>query len=440
VFLADHSVIGERYFRVESVSEHPLVLADQLIGNPGIADRQAGQFRHIAIAPRVQPRAPWMAASVAFLLEPPDLISLRREFGNARLDLVSAVAEPLHRRFFLDHHPRGFEIKQPHTDLVDARHVLDLDRGLALLDGDLLLKRLCVRCINRAQLGLACDSGALFLDAEHLLEVIEVPLGDLFVVSQPLAEDLRLDLQPPPRGFFFRSQVLGEILSFGLLNLLLPVRQAYLQLADDVLPCLARECDPLLVAALVGKCGPFRICLLDFGHVSSETRQPTPARFFKRPCALALYIKLLLPDLGRPLQRFEVWFTAGFDGDPRAFVGPRLLAGQQTVAGDQFADLVVGHALLAKGVNAGPAAQKLIAQRLPLHLVEAGLKLILGVLPLRVDAEARADHAHREQCVWVKARELERGDRLRERHDPVGQGVGSQHCRHPQRCLAELLE
>src|SRR5579884_1803669 len=180
---------------------------------------------------------------------------------------------------------------------MDARHVLDLDRSLALLDRDLLFQCLGVGCFDCAQLGLARDSGALLLDAEHLLEVIQVALGDLFVVSQPLAEEMRLDLEPPPRGFFLRGQVLGEILAIGLLDLLLPIRQTLAQLADDVLPCLAREGDPLLVAALVDKCGPLADLLLDFGYVSSETRQPTPARFFKRPCALALYIELLLPDL-----------------------------------------------------------------------------------------------------------------------------------------------
>jgi hypothetical protein len=96
--------------------------------------------------------------------------------------------------------------------------------------------------------------------------------------------------------------------------------------------------------------------------------------------------------------------------------------------------------LLAQGVDARPAAQQFFSQRLPLHLVEASLKLILRVLPLRVDGKARADDADRKQRIRVDARELERGDGLRQRHNFVGQGVGRQDARNPQRHFAELLE
>ena len=156
--------------------------------------------------------------------------------------------------------------------------------------------------------------------------------------------------------------------------------------------------------------------------------------------ALVLDLQLALAYLRGPLQRFEVRLLACRDGDLRAFVGPRLCARQQTVAGDQFADLVVRHPLLTQRFDAGLAAEELLAERLALHLVELRLKPLLGGFPVVVDDSARRDHARGEQRVGIQARQIQRRDRPRQRHDPVGQRVGRERPRDPQRNFAELRQ
>jgi hypothetical protein len=108
---------------------------------------------------------------------------------------------------------------------VDPRKVLDLDRRLALLDSQLLLEGLGIRGIERPQLGFTRDPGTRLLDAEHLLQMIEVPLRNLLLVGQPLGEDLLVEFHPPPRGFLFRGQIFGEVLAVRVLDFLLPVAQ-----------------------------------------------------------------------------------------------------------------------------------------------------------------------------------------------------------------------
>jgi len=132
----------------------------------------------------------------SLLLLAADLLALLGEFGNARLDLVGTVAQPAQIGFLFQDHARGLEIKQPLLDLVDALKILDLDRSLALLEGQLLLDRLRVRGLGLAQLGVAHPAGPLELEAVDLLGVLKRPARGILLVIEPALVKLGLPSQP----------------------------------------------------------------------------------------------------------------------------------------------------------------------------------------------------------------------------------------------------
>jgi len=55
LFLRDNAVIRERDFGIKAVSQHALIISDQLVVDPYILQREAGQLCNIAIVPRIEP-------------------------------------------------------------------------------------------------------------------------------------------------------------------------------------------------------------------------------------------------------------------------------------------------------------------------------------------------------------------------------------------------
>ena len=148
------------------------------------------------------------------------------------------------------------------------------------------------------------------------------------------------------------------------------------------------ECLPSPRAFLRRHLAPLAKDALGFGAALGEARLTPDARLDSGLPRLPFHLGLPLADLGGALQRLKVRLLAGLacvrNGEFRTAEIKRLLARKDLFPHDEFPDLVVRHSLLAQFLDTRLATGKLLAEGLLLHLVEAGLELLLRVLEVVV--------------------------------------------------------